>query len=63
MSQGSLNLTNFESNVQSRYVLKFSGVKKKKKKLLGILWDLDLNMLKCNFTFDKLSDKENFTKR
>ncbi|GFX51332.1 uncharacterized protein TNCV_3102651 [Trichonephila clavipes] len=59
MSEGCFNLRIFESNVESKSVDKHSG----ETFLLGILWDLDNDVLKCCTNFDSLTCEVKITKR
>ncbi|GFS52776.1 uncharacterized protein TNIN_420021 [Trichonephila inaurata madagascariensis] len=43
LSRGCFNLRNWESNVESKHISKSTGTTK----LLGIIWDLDKDTLKC----------------
>ncbi|GFS50995.1 integrase catalytic domain-containing protein [Trichonephila clavipes] len=47
MARGCFNLRGWESNVPGRYIFRSSGVTS----LLGLLWDLDQDTLKCNLNF------------
>ncbi|GFS30034.1 putative RNA-directed DNA polymerase from transposon X-element [Trichonephila inaurata madagascariensis] len=47
MAKGCFNLRGWESNVPGRYISRSSGVTS----LLGLLWDLDKDTLKCNFNY------------
>ncbi|GFY06831.1 putative RNA-directed DNA polymerase from transposon X-element [Trichonephila clavipes] len=47
MARGCFNLRGWESNVPGRYIFRSSGVTS----LLGLLWDLDQDTLKCNLNY------------
>ncbi|GFY09791.1 uncharacterized protein TNCV_3697531 [Trichonephila clavipes] len=47
LSRGCFNLRNWESNVESKHISKSTGTTK----LLGIIWDLDKDTLKCKIDF------------
>ncbi|KFM59784.1 hypothetical protein X975_08509, partial [Stegodyphus mimosarum] len=47
MARGCFNLRGWESNVPGNFISRSSGVTS----LLGILWDLDKDTLKCNFNY------------
>ncbi|GFW74113.1 integrase catalytic domain-containing protein [Trichonephila clavipes] len=47
MARGCFNLRGWESNVPGRYIFRSSGVTS----LLGLLWDLDQDTLKCNLSY------------
>ncbi|GFT76162.1 integrase catalytic domain-containing protein [Trichonephila clavipes] len=47
MAKGCFNLRGWESNVPGRYISRSSGVTS----LLGLLWDLDQDTLKCNLNY------------
>ncbi|GFV49316.1 integrase catalytic domain-containing protein [Trichonephila clavipes] len=47
MAKGCFNLQIWESNVPGRYISRSSGVTS----LLGLLWDLDKDTLKCNLNY------------
>ncbi|GFS68537.1 putative RNA-directed DNA polymerase from transposon X-element [Trichonephila clavipes] len=47
MARGCFNLRGWESNVPGRYIFRSSGVIS----LLGLLWDLDQDTLKCNLNY------------
>ncbi|GFQ98711.1 integrase catalytic domain-containing protein [Trichonephila clavata] len=51
LSRGCFNLRNWESNVESKHISKSTGTMK----LLGIIWDLDKDTLKCKIDFESLS--------
>ncbi|GFX50307.1 uncharacterized protein TNCV_338421 [Trichonephila clavipes] len=57
MSEGCFNLRIFESNVASKSVDKHSG----ETFILGIIWDLDNDVLKCCTNFDSLTCKVKIT--
>ncbi|GFX69799.1 integrase catalytic domain-containing protein [Trichonephila clavipes] len=59
MSEGCFNLRIFESNVASKSVDKHSG----ETFILGIIWDLDNDVLKCCTNFDSLTCEVKITKR
>ncbi|GFU55540.1 integrase catalytic domain-containing protein [Trichonephila clavipes] len=59
MSEGCFNLRIFESNVASKSVDKHSG----ETFILGIIWDLDSDVLKCCTNFDSLTCEVKITKR
>ncbi|GFX03161.1 uncharacterized protein TNCV_1700462 [Trichonephila clavipes] len=59
MSEGCFNLRIFESNVASKSVHKHSG----ETFILGIIWDLDNDVLKCCTNFDSLTCEVKITKR
>ncbi|GBM53933.1 hypothetical protein AVEN_64851-1 [Araneus ventricosus] len=59
LSCGCFNLRNWESNVECKYI----STSTETKKLLGILWDLDRDVLKCNVCVDDLKTYGNITKR
>ncbi|GFT06649.1 integrase catalytic domain-containing protein [Trichonephila clavipes] len=59
MSEGCFNLRIFESNVASKSVDKHSG----ETFILGIIWDLDNDFLKCCTNFDSLTCEVKITKR
>ncbi|GFX36242.1 uncharacterized protein TNCV_2065801 [Trichonephila clavipes] len=59
MSEGCFNLRIFESNVASKSVDKHSG----ETFILGIIWDLDNDVLKCCTNFDSLTCEGKITKR
>ncbi|GFW83596.1 integrase catalytic domain-containing protein [Trichonephila clavipes] len=59
MSEGCFNLRIFESNVASKSVDKHSG----ETFILGIIWDLDNDVLKCCMNFDSLTCEVKITKR
>ncbi|GFW74107.1 uncharacterized protein TNCV_4176531 [Trichonephila clavipes] len=59
MSEGCFNLRIFESNVASKSVDKHSG----ETFILGIIWDLDNDVLKCCKNFDSLTCEVKITKR
>ncbi|GFX75626.1 putative RNA-directed DNA polymerase from transposon X-element [Trichonephila clavipes] len=46
-ARGCFNLRGWESNVPGRYIFRSSGVTS----LLGLLWDLDQDTLKCNLNY------------
>ncbi|GFY46781.1 integrase catalytic domain-containing protein [Trichonephila inaurata madagascariensis] len=52
MAKGCFNLRGWKSNVPSRYISRSSGVTS----LLGLLWDLDKDTLKCNFNFSGMGE-------
>ncbi|GFS48797.1 integrase catalytic domain-containing protein [Trichonephila inaurata madagascariensis] len=52
MAKGCFNLQGWESNVPGRYISRSSGVTS----LLGLLWDLDKDTLKCNFNYSGEGD-------
>ncbi|GFX39364.1 putative RNA-directed DNA polymerase from transposon X-element [Trichonephila clavipes] len=56
MARGCFNLRGWESNVPGRYIFRSSGVTS----LLGLLWDLDQDTLKCNLNY---SGKGEISKR
>ncbi|GFW85121.1 integrase catalytic domain-containing protein [Trichonephila clavipes] len=58
-SEGCFNLRIFESNVASKSVDKHSG----ETFILGIIWDLDNDVLKCCTNFDSLTCEVKITKR
>ncbi|GBM50957.1 hypothetical protein AVEN_114610-1 [Araneus ventricosus] len=58
LSRGCFNLRNWESNVECKYISKNTGTTK----LLGILWDLDKDVLKCNACVEDLKTDSNITK-
>ncbi|GFW01838.1 putative RNA-directed DNA polymerase from transposon X-element [Trichonephila clavipes] len=47
IARGCFNLQGWESNVPGRYIFRSSGVTS----LLGLLWDLDQDTLKCNLNY------------
>ncbi|GFV38257.1 integrase catalytic domain-containing protein [Trichonephila clavipes] len=47
MAKGCFNFRGWESNVPGRYISRSSGVTS----LLGLLWDLDKDTLKCNLNY------------
>ncbi|GFT03027.1 putative RNA-directed DNA polymerase from transposon X-element [Trichonephila clavipes] len=47
IARGCFNLRGWESNVPGRYIFRSSGVTS----LLGLLWDLDQDTLKCNLNY------------
>ncbi|GFW30873.1 integrase catalytic domain-containing protein [Trichonephila clavipes] len=47
MARGCFNLQGWEGNVPGRYIFRSSGVTS----LLGLLWDLDQDTLKCNLNY------------
>ncbi|GFX61392.1 integrase catalytic domain-containing protein [Trichonephila clavipes] len=59
MSEGCFNLRIFESNVASKSVDKHSD----ETFILGIIWDLDNDVLKCCTSFDSLTCEVKTTKR
>ncbi|GBM67716.1 hypothetical protein AVEN_244301-1 [Araneus ventricosus] len=59
LSHGCFNLRNWESNVDCKYISKSTGTAK----LLGILWDLDKDVLKCRVRVEDLKTDSNITKR
>ncbi|GFT20838.1 uncharacterized protein TNCV_941851 [Trichonephila clavipes] len=59
MSERCFNLRIFESNVASKSVDKHSG----ETFILGIIWDLDNDVLKCCTNFDSLTCEVKITKR
>ncbi|GFT35117.1 uncharacterized protein TNCV_352571 [Trichonephila clavipes] len=59
MSEGCFNSRIFESNVASKSVDKHSG----ETFILGIIWDLDNDVLKCCRNFDSLTCEVKITKR
>ncbi|GFT41527.1 integrase catalytic domain-containing protein [Trichonephila clavipes] len=59
MSEGCFNLRIFESNVASKSVDKHSG----ETFILGIIWDLDNDVLKCCTNFHSLTCEVKLTKR
>ncbi|GFX02263.1 integrase catalytic domain-containing protein [Trichonephila clavipes] len=59
MSEGCFNLCIFGSNVASKSVDKHSG----ETFILGIIWDLDNDVLKCCTNFDSLTCEVKITKR
>ncbi|GFV28561.1 integrase catalytic domain-containing protein [Trichonephila clavipes] len=59
LSRGCFNLRNWESNVESKHISKSTDTTK----LLGIIWDLDKDTLKCKIDFESLSDETKITKR
>ncbi|GFU36883.1 integrase catalytic domain-containing protein [Trichonephila clavipes] len=59
MSEGCFNLRIFESNVASKSVDKHSG----EIFILGIIWDLDNDVLKCCTNFDSLTCEVKITKQ
>ncbi|GFW42303.1 DUF1758 domain-containing protein [Trichonephila clavipes] len=59
MSEGCFNLRIFESNVASKSVDKHSG----ETFILGIIWDLDNDVLKCCTNFDSLTCEVKIMKR
>ncbi|GFU08886.1 DUF1758 domain-containing protein [Trichonephila clavipes] len=59
MSEGCFNLRIFGSNVASKSVDKHSG----ETFILGIIWDLDNDVLKCCTNFDSLTCEVKITKR
>ncbi|GBN25538.1 hypothetical protein AVEN_79968-1 [Araneus ventricosus] len=59
LSRGCFNLRNWESNVECKYISKSTGTTK----LLGILWDLDKDVLKCRVCVEDLKIDSNITKR
>ncbi|GFT72441.1 uncharacterized protein TNCV_1625001 [Trichonephila clavipes] len=59
MSKGCFNLRNWESNVPCKYTSKHSG----DTSVLGILWNLDNGLLRCNIKLDVLSCDSKITKR
>ncbi|GBM85888.1 hypothetical protein AVEN_144315-1 [Araneus ventricosus] len=59
LSRGCFNIRNWESNVECKYISKSTGTTK----LLGILWDLDSDVLKCNVCVEDLKTDSNITKR
>ncbi|GFY55525.1 putative RNA-directed DNA polymerase from transposon X-element [Trichonephila inaurata madagascariensis] len=52
MAKGCFNLRGWKSNVPGRYSSRSSGVTS----LLGLLWDLDKDTLKCNFNYSGEGD-------
>ncbi|GFS85405.1 uncharacterized protein TNCV_2803201 [Trichonephila clavipes] len=59
LSHGCFNLRNWGSNVESKHISKSTGTTK----LLGIIWDLDKDTLKCKIDFESLSGETKITKR
>ncbi|GFU55789.1 DUF1758 domain-containing protein [Trichonephila clavipes] len=59
MSEGCFNLRIFESYLKSKSVDKYSG----DTFILGIIWDLDNDVLKCCTNFDSLTCEVKITKR
>ncbi|GFX11702.1 integrase catalytic domain-containing protein [Trichonephila clavipes] len=59
LSRGCFNLRNWESNVESKHISKSTGTTK----LLGIIWDLDKDTLKCKIDFKSLSGETKITQR
>ncbi|GBN44278.1 hypothetical protein AVEN_211377-1 [Araneus ventricosus] len=59
LSRGCFNIRNWESNVECKYISKSTGTTK----LLGILWDLDKDVLKCRVCVEDLKIDSNITKR
>ncbi|XP_054713683.1 uncharacterized protein LOC129223142 [Uloborus diversus] len=59
MSKGCFNLRGFESNVASENVTKHSG----EASILGILWNLDNDTLRCNINIEALTCETKITKR
>ncbi|GFW13399.1 integrase catalytic domain-containing protein [Trichonephila clavipes] len=59
LSRGCFNLRNWESNVESKHISKSTGTMK----LLGIIWDLGKDTLKCKIDFESLSGETKITKR
>ncbi|GFV62828.1 integrase catalytic domain-containing protein [Trichonephila clavipes] len=59
MSEGCFNLRIFESNVASKSVDKYSS----ETFILGIIWDLNNDVLKCCTNFDSLTCEVKITKR
>ncbi|GFV35656.1 putative RNA-directed DNA polymerase from transposon X-element [Trichonephila clavipes] len=49
MARGCFNLRGWKSNVPGRYIFRSSGVTS----LLGLLWDLDQDTLKCNLNYSE----------
>ncbi|GFT76197.1 uncharacterized protein TNCV_908221 [Trichonephila clavipes] len=50
LSRGCFNLRNWESNVESKHISESTGTTK----LLGIIWDIDEDTLKCKIDFESL---------
>ncbi|GBO07646.1 hypothetical protein AVEN_203952-1 [Araneus ventricosus] len=59
LSRGCFNLRNWECNAECKYKSKSTGATK----LLGILWDLDRDVLKCNVCTEDLKTDSYITKR
>ncbi|GBM22766.1 hypothetical protein AVEN_238310-1 [Araneus ventricosus] len=59
LSRGCFNLRNWESNADCKYISKSTGTTK----LLGILWDLDKDVLKCRVCVEDLKIDSSITKR
>ncbi|GFV82380.1 putative RNA-directed DNA polymerase from transposon X-element [Trichonephila clavipes] len=59
LSKGCFNLRGWQSNVASKYVSQHTG----EASVLGILWNLDKDTLRCNINFEILTCETKITKR
>ncbi|GFX42562.1 integrase catalytic domain-containing protein [Trichonephila clavipes] len=59
LSKGCFNLRGWQSNVASKYVSQHTG----EASVLGMLWNLDKDTLRCNINFEILTCETKITKR